>query len=186
VAEVVDRDHIYIHSRALTPKYRGCCSISPYAMGVDTAYGWYGRGMGRRDGRILGGTAGDMYVRARCLVNTALVGLLGMPLAYICIDRYAVICRCLRVRRYTIYQQHNRLGRLLADPLAPKAPPGALRGMRSGTRAARPAVWSADGPRTCIYTGSSGSTQYTPLPTASGSNKTQMPLDWLVFGFYVV
>ena len=52
-------------------------------MGVDTAYGWYGRGMGRRDGRILGGTAGDMYVRARCLVNTALVGLLGMPLAYI-------------------------------------------------------------------------------------------------------
>ena len=98
-------------------------------MGVDTAYGWYGRGMGRRDGRILGGTAGDMYVRARCLVNTALVGLLGMPLAYI--HRYAVICRCLRVRRYTIYQQHNRLGRLLlvllvaaSGPTGSERPPG--------------------------------------------------------------
>jgi hypothetical protein len=55
-------------------------------MGVETAYG---RGMGRRDGRILGGVAGDMYVRARCLVNSALVGLLGMPLAYI----YTHICR---------------------------------------------------------------------------------------------
>jgi hypothetical protein len=87
--------------------------------------GGMGAVLGRRDGRILGGTAGDMYVRARCLVNTALVGLLGMPLAYI--HRYAVICRCLRVRRFTIYQQHNRLGRLLvaaSGPTGSERPPG--------------------------------------------------------------
>jgi hypothetical protein len=47
----------------------------------------------KRRRRVLGGTAGDMYVRARCLVNSALVGLLDMPLAYI--HRYAVVCRCL-------------------------------------------------------------------------------------------
>ena len=64
-------------------------------MGVDTAYGWYGRGMGRRDGRILGGTAGDMYVRARCLVNTALVigRLVGYATRlYIDMPLYAAAC----------------------------------------------------------------------------------------------
>ena len=40
-----------------------------------------------------------MYVRTRCLLSSALVGLLGRPLAYIHI--YAVICRrvCMCIAR---------------------------------------------------------------------------------------
>jgi hypothetical protein len=136
--------------------------------------GGMGAVLGRRDGRILGGTAGDMYVRARCLVNTTLVGLLGMPLAYI--HRYAVICRCLRVCACACASRiaalrGMRAGTRAARPTgSPKGPPEAMRGMRADTRAARPTVWSADAPRTpgracayIIYTGSgqhSGSTHH--------------------------
>jgi hypothetical protein len=77
--------------------------------------------------------------------------------------RSTAICHfsCI-VRGYTNYQ-HNRLGRLLADPLAPK---GCGRRMGLG----RAYIWAA----VAVHI------------TANGSNKTQMPLDWLVFGSYVV